>query len=162
MHLYKVVPFRRERERENEGSWKEESSGVNTVNAVCRDARAWYGWTRWVSIRWNWLYVEKVIRGGTSPFNLKRTIECTWRFKMQNTLFPARRSFYDFHAGTLVAFVKRAEKYLYVRYLINETMEHGEHLFDYALFHTSFSFFLSLSRDIRMLQIRCVNRNLVD
>lgn len=25
---------------------------------------------------------------------------CMWRFKMQNTLFPARRSFYDFHAGT--------------------------------------------------------------
>lgn len=159
MHLYKVVPFRRERKRE----WGiVERRIIRCKHRKCSLSRAWYGWTRWVSIRWNWLYVEKVIRGGTSPFNLKRTIGCTWRFKMQNTLFPARRSFYDFHAGTLVAFVKRAEKYLYVRYLINETMEHGEHLFDYTLFHTSFSFFLSLSRNIRMLQIRCVNRNFVD
>lgn len=33
----------------------------------------------------------------------------------------SKRSFYDFHGGTLAASVKRAGKYLYVRYLINET-----------------------------------------
>lgn len=57
--------------------------------------------------------------------------------------------------------MKRAGKYLYVRYLINETWNTAS---IYSIICVlSYFFFFFFSKDIRILQIRCdINWNFVD
>lgn len=103
----------REREKEKE---KEESSGVKHRKCISvAMLKPDMDGTRWASIPWNWLCVEKVIRSGTSPFNLKRTIggvRGDSRCKIR--CFQLGEAFTTFTVGLTVPSVKRAEKYLYV------------------------------------------------
>lgn len=92
--LYKVIPFRRGRERERR---KEESSGVNTVNAVCRDARVWMNTMSSIDS------MKLAVRRESNPrwnesFQLKANDRVYVAIQdAKYAVSSSKRSFYDFH-----------------------------------------------------------------